>query len=529
MPNSRDIVVIGGGHNGLVTAFYLARAGYKPLVLERRNQVGGAAITEEFHPGFRASVLAHSAGPLRPEVVRDMQLEKHGLKLITPAVDVTALSPDGQALILYRDIEKAVQEIAKVSQSDAAKYREFHDALEKTSRIISKVLTLTPPEISRPSKGDLFGLLQLGRSIRGSGKKNTYDLLRWAPMAIADLVSEFFECDVLRATIAARGIFGTFLGPWSAGTALVLLLRAAADTNPAGGNCFAGGGMGAVTQPMAKAAQQAGAEIRTGAEVAEIKIKDGSAQGVVLANGEEIQARAVISNADPKRTFLKLMDPVLLSPTFIKRLQNYRMNGTVAKINLALSGLPSFSGLDGTSDGLTGRIHIGPGIDYLEHAFDESKYGNFSRAPYLEIAIPSLTDVSLAPPGQHVMSVYMQYAPYKLKRTNWREQSAALGETVIKTIAQYAPNLPGKILHSQVITPLDLEETYGLTGGQIFHGELALDQIFTMRPMLDWARYRTPIENLYLCGSGTHPGTGLTGASGANAAREIMKDLKARR
>jgi phytoene dehydrogenase-like protein len=529
MPNSRDIVVIGGGHNGLVTAFYLARAGYKPLVLERRNQVGGAAITEEFHPGFRASVLAHSAGPLRPEVVRDMQLEKHGLKLITPAVDVTALSPDGQALILYRDIEKAVQEIAKVSQSDAAKYREFHDALEKTSRIISKVLTLTPPEISRPSKGDLFGLLQLGRSIRGSGKKNTYDLLRWAPMAIADLVSEFFENDLLRATIAARGIFGTFLGPWSAGTALVLLLRAAADTNPAGGNCFAGGGMGAVTQPMAKAAQQAGAEIRTGAEVAEIKIKDGSAQGVVLANGDEIQARAVISNADPKRTFLKLMDPVLLSPTFIKRLQNYRMNGTVAKINLALSGLPSFSGLDGTSDGLTGRIHIGPGIDYLEHAFDESKYGNFSRAPYLEIAIPSLTDVSLAPPGQHVMSVYMQYAPYKLKRTNWREQSAALGETVIKTIAQYAPNLPGKILHSQVITPLDLEETYGLTGGQIFHGELALDQIFTMRPMLDWARYRTPIENLYLCGSGTHPGTGLTGASGANAAREIMKDLKARR
>jgi phytoene dehydrogenase-like protein len=529
MPNSRDIVIIGGGHNGLVTAFYLAKAGYKPLVLERRNQVGGAAITEEFHPGFRASVLAHSAGPLRPEVVRDMQLEKHGLKLITPAVDVTALSPDGQALILYRDIEKAAHEIAKVSQPDAAKYRELRGALEKTSRIISKVLTLTPPEISRPSKSDLFGLLQLGRSVRGSGKKSTYDLLRWAPMAVADLVAEFFENDLLRAIVAARGIFGTFLGPWSAGTALVLLLRAAADANPAGGNSFAAGGMGAVTQAMAKAAQQAGAEIRTGVEVAEIKIKDGAVRGVILANGEEIQAHAVISNADPKRTFLKLMDPVLLSPTFTKRLQNYRMNGTVAKMNLALSDLPSFSGLDGNTDALTGRIHIGPGIDYLEHAFDESKYGNFSRAPYLEIAIPSLTDPSLAPPGQHVMSVYMQYAPYKLKETNWREQSAALGETVIKTIAQYAPNLPGKILHSQVITPLDLEETYGLTGGQIFHGELALDQIFTMRPMLDWARYRTPIENLYLCGSGTHPGTGLTGASGANAAREIVKDLKARR
>ncbi|HEX3372449.1 MAG TPA: NAD(P)/FAD-dependent oxidoreductase [Candidatus Acidoferrales bacterium] len=529
MSHSHDIVIIGGGHNGLVAAFYLARAGYKPLVLERRGQVGGAAITEEFHPGFRASLLAHSAGPLRPEIVRDMQLEKHGLKLIMPGVDVTALSPDGRALILYRDVERAAREIGKISKSDAAKYREFHAALEKTSRIISKVLTLTPPEISRPSKSDLFGLLQLGRGVRGSGKKNTYDLLRWGPMAVADLVAEFFETDLLRAVVAARGIFGTFLGPWSAGTALVLLLRAAADPNPVGGNCFAVGGMGAVTQAMAKAAQQAGAEILTGTEVAAIKIKDGAVQGVLLASGEEIQARAVISNADPKRTFLKLMDPVLLSPTFTKRLQNYRMNGTVAKINMALSGLPSFNGLDGNTDALTGRIHVGPGIDYLERAFDESKYGNFSRAPYLEIAIPSLTDPSVAPAGQHVMSVYMQYAPYKLKNGNWHDQRSALGDTVIKTIAQYAPDLPGKILHTQVITPLDLEETYGLTGGQIFHGELALDQIFTMRPMLDWARYRTPIENFYLCGSGTHPGTGFTGASGANAAREILKDLKARR
>jgi phytoene dehydrogenase-like protein len=399
--------------------------------------------------------------------------------------------------------------------------------------VISKALALNPPEIARPSKGDLYGLLQLGRSVRGLGKKSTYDLLRWAPMAVADIVSEFFETDLLRATIAARGIFGTFLGPWSAGTSLVLLLRAAADSNPAGSNFFATGGMGAITQAMAKAAQQAGAEIRTGAEVAEIKIKSGVAQGVVLANGEEIQARAVISNADPKRTFLKLMDPVLLSPTFTKRLQNYRMNGTVAKINLAVSGVPSFTGIDGNTDALTGRIHIGPDIDYLERAFDESKYGNFSHAPYLEIAIPSLSDPSLAPVGQHVMSIYMQYAPYNLKNGSWHDeaeaQGTALGDTVINTIAQYAPDLPSKILYRQVITPLDLEETYGLTGGHIFHGELALDQIFTMRPMLDWARYRTPIENLYLCGSGTHPGTGLTGGSGTNAAREILKDLKARR
>ncbi len=529
MPDSRDIVIIGGGHNGLVTAFYLAKAGFKPLILERRNQVGGAAITEEFHPGFRSSVLAHSAGPLRPDIVRDMQLEKHGLKIIAPEVDVTALSPDGRALILYRDLNRAAQEIGNFSAVDAAKYQEFHAALEKTSGVISKALALTPPAIEKPTNADLFGLLQVGRSLRGLGKKSTYNLLRWAPMAVADLVSEFFETDLLRATIAARGIFGTSLGPWSAGTSLVLLLRAAADSNPAGGNFFAAGGIGSITQAMAKAAQQAGVEIRTGAEVIEIGVKNNAAHGVVLSTGEQILARAVISNADPKRTFLRLADPSLLSPTFTKRLQNYRMNGTVAKVNLALSGLPTFTGIDGNTEVLKGRIQIGPEIDYLERAFDESKYGNFSRAPYLEVTIPTLTDSSLAPEGKHVMSIYMQYAPYKLKNSTWDAQRTALGDTVVKTLAQYAPDLPDKILSHQIITPLDLEETYGLTGGHIFHGDLALDQIFTMRPMLDWARYRTPIENLYLCGSGTHPGTGLTGASGANAAREILKDLKARR
>jgi phytoene dehydrogenase-like protein len=526
MPNSRDIVIIGGGHNGLVTAFYLAKAGYKPLVLERRNQVGGAAITEEFHPGFRSSVLAHSAGPLRPDVVRDMQLEKHGLKVIVPEVAVTALSPDGKALTLYNDSDRAAQEIAKFSSNDAARYGDFHAALKTISRVITRALAVTPPEIASPTRSDLFGMLQLGRSVRGLGKKTTYHLLRWAPMAVADLAAEFFETELLRATVAARGIFGTSLGPWSAGTSLVLLLRAAADANPPGGNFFALGGVGAITQAMAASAQKRGAEIRTGAEVIEIQIKNGVAQGVVLSTGEEIRARAVISNADPKRTFLKLTDSSLLSPTFIKRLQNYRMRGTVAKVNLALSGLPSFTGLNGNIETLGGRIQIGPEIDYLERAFDEAKYGSFSRAPYLEITIPSLSDPSLAPEGKHVMSIYMQYAPYKLKNASWENQGVALGDTVVKTIAQYAPDLPEKILGHQIITPADLEEQYGLTGGHIFHGELALDQVFTMRPFLDWARYRTPIENLYLCGSGTHPGTGLTGASGANAAREILKDLK---
>ena len=279
---------------------------------------------------------------------------------------------------------------------------------------------------------------------------------------------------------------------------------------------------------MAAAAKQAGAEIRTEADVAEIRVRDGVATGVVLTTGEEISARAIVSNADPKRTLIRLVDPSHLSPDFMQKIKNYRCVGTVAKINLALSGLPEFTALKTKGNGnlLGGRIQISPEIDYLERAFDESKYGNFSRHPYLEITFPSLSDPSLAPAGQHVMSIYMQYAPYKLKDSNWENERTALGESVVKTIAQYAPNLPPRILRHQIITPKDLEETYGLTGGHIFHGELALDQFFTMRPLLDWARYQTPIERLYLCGSGTHPGTGLTGGSGANAAREIAKALK---
>jgi len=526
MPRSRDIVIIGAGHNGLVAAFYLAQAGFRPLVVERRHQVGGAAITEEFHPGFRAPTLAHSAGPLRPNVVRDMQLERHGLEIIAPEVAVASLAPEGRALILYRSLKKTAGELAKFSKTDAGRYPGFHGALKKTSQVISQAFAMTPPEIARPTRADLFNLFQLGRSVRGLGRKNTYDLLRWAPMAVADLVSEFFENELLRATLAARGIFGTFLGPWSAGTGLVLLVRAAADPNPPGGNYFAAGGIGAVTQAMAAAARKAGAEIRTGAEVAHIKIKNGTAEGVVLSTGEEISRPIVVSNADPKTTFLKLTDPAVLSPTFTQRLKNYRMYGTVAKVNLAVSGLPDFTGLNGDPEALKGRIQVSPEIDYLERAFDESKYGSFSRAPYLEIAIPSLADPSLAPPGGHVLSIYMQYAPYQLKSGTWQEQKHALSQAVLQTLAQYAPGLPGRILAEQIITPLDLDETYGLAGGHIFHGELALDQIFTMRPMLDWARYRTPISNLYLCGSGTHPGTGLTGGSGANAAREIVKDLK---
>jgi phytoene dehydrogenase-like protein len=526
MAETRDVIIIGGGHNGLVTAFYLAKAGFKPLVLERRAQTGGAAITEEFSTGFRCSTLAHSAGPLLPEIVSDMQLARHGLKLVTPEVAVTALSPDGRALVLYNKATRAAQEIGKFSAKDAEQHSVFQHSLEKIGRVISDALKLTPPNIDDPSRGDLWAMLQTGRALRKLGKKDMYRLLRWGPMAVADLVAEFFETELLRATIAARGIFGTAMGPWSAGSSLVLLIRAAGDPHPAGSSCFAMGGTGAITQAMSAAAKEAGAEIRTSAEVNEVCIKDGAATGVILSNGEEISAKAVISNADPRRTLLTLVDPTHLTPDFVMKLQNIRMPGTVAKINLALSALPTFTALNGQEDALRGRIQIGPEIDYLERAFDESKYGNFSPHPYLEVTIPSLTDSSLAPSGKHVMSVYMQYAPFKLKNADWDRQRSALGETVVKTLAEYAPNLPSLVEDGQIITPKDMETTYGLTGGHIFHGELALDQFFTMRPLLDWGRYNTPIQNLYLCGSGTHPGAGLTGGSGANAAREILKQLR---
>src|SRR5271165_4881262 len=421
---TRDVIIVGGGHNGLVAAFYLAKAGFKPLVLERRAQVGGAAITEEFHPGFRCSTLAHNTGPLRADIVRDMQLEAHGLKLTTPEASTVSLLPDDRALVLSADNKKAAQEIAQWSPKDAASYADFGAALGKIGKVIGEALALTPPNIDNPSSGDLWGMLKTGRSIRNLGKKDLYRVLRWGPMAVADLVAEFFETEPLRASIAARGIFGTFLGPWSAGSALVLMLRAAADPTPAGSVQFPAGGAGAITLAMAAAAKLAGAEIRTSADIAEIRVKDGVATGVVLTSGEEISARAVVSNADPKRTLMRLVDPAQLSPDFIQKIKNYRSLGTIAKINLALSALPEFTALKtkGNADLLKGRIQISPEIDYLERAFDESKYGNFSRNPYIEITLPSLSDPSLAPAGQHVMSIYMQYAPYTLTNSDWESQ-----------------------------------------------------------------------------------------------------------
>jgi len=529
MSLGQRVVLIGGGHNALVAAFYLAKGGFKPLVLERREIVGGGAITEEFHPGFRASTLAHNLGPLRADIARDMRLENFGCEILYPDPRVFAPTAHAQALFFYKDTAKTAAGIAKFSEKDAQKYTRFAESLESISEVLSQLVSMTPPAIDKPRAEDFWNLFKTGRGVRRLGKAGMFNLFRWAPMAVADFVAEFFETELLRAVVAARGIFGNALGPWSAGSTAVLLLRAAADAHPVGSGAFPRGGMGSFTRALAESVKQAGAEIRTNAEVEQIRIKDGAVAGVVLKSGEEIAVQAVVSGADPKRTFFHLVDPSQLDPVFASRIKNFRAQGNVAKVNLALGGLPSFSALDSHEDplrALSGRIHIGPEIDYLERAFDDSKYGEYSKAPYLDVTIPTILDPGLAADGKHVLSAYVQFAPFKLRGGNWDSRRKELGDTVIKTLGAYAGNLPGLVEGMQVITPADLESCYGFTGGHIFHGELALDQLFTMRPVLDWARYKTPVRGLFLCGSGTHPGNGLTGASGANAAREIIRELR---
>jgi phytoene dehydrogenase-like protein len=532
MPIGQKVVLVGGGHNALITAFYLAKGGFKPVVLECREMVGGGAVTEEFHPGFRVSTLAHTLGPLRADIAKDMRLDKLKLEILRPDPRVFAPAPDGRALIFYDEAAKTAGGISHISAKDGSRYTGFAEALQEIAGVFSQIASITPPGIDTPSPEDLWNLLKTGRSVRGLGKAGIFDLLRWGPMAVADFVAEFFDTELLRAVIAARGIFGTALGPWSAGSTAVLLLRAAADSHPVGSAAFPLGGLGDFTRALAEAAKNAGAEIRTNAEVQQIRTKDGRVSGVLLADGEEIASEAVVSGVDPKRTFFKLLDPANLDPVFALRMKNFRAVGNVAKVHLALNGLPDFTALgnavgpDGFRQALSGRIHIGHEIDYLERAFDASKYGEISQAPYLDITIPTLLDPLLAPEGKHVLSAYFQFAPYKLKAGTWQERRGELAKIVIKTLSAYAPNIASLVEGTHEITPLDLETKYGFTGGHIFHGELALDQMFTMRPILDWARYQTPVRGLFLCGNGAHPGNGLTGASGANAAKEIIHELR---
>ena len=497
--------------------------------------------------------MASSTGPLLPQVINDLQLQEFGVEFITPAVQVSALNPDALPITIYQDAKRTAEELTRISPRDAAKYPEFGSTFERIGRALRPLLTMTPPNIDAPTKSELWNLGKLGWAVRGLGRKDEYRLLRYGPMAVADLAAEWFENETLRAIVAARGIFGAFAGPWSAGTCAPLLLQAANDGSAITPSIFVKGGMGALTQALAKAATEAGAEIRTNSEVTRIEVADGRVSRVVLATGEELPAWTCVSSHDPGITLLEMIAPDELEPSFRSKIQNYRAVGTVAKVHLAVSALPKFD-CDRTASGserdkapgdiiekLSGRIHIGPEIDYLERAFDAAKYGDFSPQPFMEVTIPTLTDPSLAPDGAHVMSIHAQFAPYELRYAgvppastvstrepqNWDSRREELGDSIVNALSEYAPNLKELIVARQVLTPLDLESTYGLRGGHIHHGEMSLDQLFAFRPVIGYAQYRTPIKGLYLCGSGTHPGGGVTGAPGFNASREILKDLKA--
>jgi phytoene dehydrogenase-like protein len=534
MSGARDVIVIGGGVNGLVTATLLARSGLKTLVLERSSRVGGCARTSEIAPGFRGPTLAHAAA-IDPAIVRSLGLVQHGLRIIRPAVDACAPGLGGRALVLWHDTARACASIRAFSATDADQYPRFLSSFARLAAVLRSVAAAPPPSIDDPTAVDLITLLKTGRQMRALGKADAYRFLRWMPMAVADLAGEWFESEPLRATIAAGGLLGSFLGPRSAGSAALLLLLGAAEGHPVGSGWFVTGGPGALADALAEAARQAGVEIRSGADVARVDVgtaaPEAVATGVTLSSGESIAARAVVSNADPKRTLLDLVDPMHLAPELVRRVQNIRAHGTLAKINYAVSSLPHFEGLATLDDteraaALCGRIRLAHDIDGIERAFDAAKYGGFADHPWIELTIPSLADPGLAPTRQHVVSAYVQYTPYHLRGTTWDAERDRLATAATGTIAAYAPGFAASVIAREVITPLDLERTYGLTGGHIFHGELALDQLFVTRPLLGWARYATPIRNLFLCGSGTHPGTGLNGRSGALAAKVILKEMK---
>ncbi len=523
MADNYDAIVIGGGHNGLVCAAYLARGGKRVLVLERRDIVGGAAVTEELLPGYRFSEFSYVVSLLRPEIIRDLDLPRHGLHILPLESTVTPL-PNGDYLGQWGDHDQNRRELARHSWRDAEAYDEFGRLMYQMARAVKPFLSMTPPDPASFAPRDLVGLARLASQIRGLGREQVYALHKLLTMSSADYLDEWFETEALKATKSASGIIGTFLGPRSPGTAYVLLHHYMGEIDGvfrAWG--FAKGGNGSVSAAIAAAAREHGAEIRTGSPVERVLIRNGRATGVALGNGDEISAKLVVSGADPRRTFMGLVGAEHLPSDFVQGIERYRFRGSSGKVNLALSALPDFTCLPGNGPHLRGAISISPSVDYLERAYDEAKYGEVSREPYMDIVIPSMIDPSMAPPGRHVMSIFVQYVPYNVNGGWTDAKRDAFGDTVIDTLAQYAPNIRSAILHRQVITPADIEHIVGLSEGNIFQGELTLEQMFFQRPVPGWAGYTTPIEALYQCGSGTHPGGGVMGASGRNAALAILR------
>ena len=527
MTQHYDVIVIGGGHNGLTNAAYLAKAGKKVVVLERRHVLGGAAVTEEIIPGFLFSECSYVVSLLRPEIIRDLDLPRHGLEILPLDGTFTPML-NGDYLWRMNDHGRTVREIRRHSRLDAEAYEEFSKMMTPMCRFVKPILSMIPPDPTTLRPKDLKQLHFLMQRFRDLSSDERYTLIQLMTMSAADFLDQWFETDALKATMSASGIIGTFLGIRSPGTAYVLLHHYMGEIDGAFRSWgFSRGGTGAISNAIAAAAREAGVEIRTKASVANIIVKNGRAAGVALQNGEELTANVVSSSVDPHLTFEKFLSPSELPADFLEEVKRYKYRGSSGKVNLALNGLPEFKCYPGDGAHLRGALSISPGVEYMERAYDDAKYGNFSRRPYIDMVIPSLTDPSVSPPGKHVMSCFVQYAPYKLADGTWDDaKREAFGDNVINTIEEHIPNIKKLIVGRQVLTPLDLEREFGLTQGNIFQGELSLEQLFFLRPVPGWAYYKTPVENLYMCGSATHPGGGIMAAPGRIASQVILKEWK---
>jgi phytoene dehydrogenase-like protein len=521
-----DAIIVGGGHNGLVAAAYLARAGRKVLVLERREMVGGCAVTEEIWPGYRVSTASYLTSLLQERIIRELDLPRFGYQVDAKDPAFFSAFPDGRYLFMWQDRAKTLAEIAKFSKHDAEAFPAYEDHLERLSQVVEGLLLTTPPEFPPGGLGDFVDYLKLAGKLRGLSPREMVGLVKIFTQSAVEFLDEWFESDPIKVTLATDGVIGANGGPRSPGTAYILLHHVMGSVGGHRGLWgFVRGGMGSVSNAIADSGRSHGAEIRTNARVETILVENGRARGVAMEGGEEILAPVVASNLTPHETFLHLIDPRELAPDFLDAIRKYRSEGTSCKINLALSGLPNFKALPG-DNGPQHRatMHICPSLEYVERAWDDAKYGRPSQSPLLELTVPTLYDPSLAPPGKHIMGIFIQYAPYTLRDSHWDELREPFAYRVLEIIEEYAPGFRELVIEKQVLTPLDLEQRFGLTGGNIFHGEMSLDQMFVMRPVAGCARYRTPIRGLYLCGSGTHPGGGVMGAPGHNAAREILKD-----
>ncbi len=528
---SFDVVVVGGGHNGLTAAAYLARAGLSTLVLERRPIVGGACVTEEIAPGCRASTTSYIASMLRPEVIRDLELARHGLRMVPCDPALFVPFPDGTAVPWWSDRERTVAELEKLSKADARTFVRVDDELKKLARYLQPFFLEPPPDVHGRGIGGILEALRVGKRFRGISGGEIARMVSFLTGSLGDFLDRNYESEKVKTLFLANNVYGKHGGPYSPGTALGLLfhLLSGGEHDIQGFFGHVMGGMGAITQAMASAARQFGAEVRTSAPVARILVREGRARGVVLENGTEIAARVVVSNADPKRTFLGLVEEAALPEEFRTAVAGIKMDGPCAKVNLVLSEEPRVKGMppDFTTP-QRALFTLVPSLEFAERCYDIAKLGDIPEELWVDCVVASNVDPSLAPEGRHVMTCFVQYVPYRLRQGTWDEKRDLLGDRVIRKIGEYAGNVPGAVVARQVLTPLDLERTYGLTEGNIFHGDLCLEQLFFMRPVAGWARYGTPVPGLYLCGAGAHPGGGVTGAPGHNAARRVLQDWKRR-